>query len=222
MPSHSHNKLQPNSVSCTFLGYADNYKGYRCLNNINKTIIISRNVKFVETSFPFKLQYLPPPTTSPALPASMLISLTAPAKPRATTVSHITKPTTHIVTSSPPVVPTPQPPPSAPTSVSPPQILARHPMTTRSQQALSSQFVDSTYSTTSLPLQTQQATLSPTNHLNGDKPWPPSSSLYRSKAHGHTDANFTRTTRSPVLRLVSWHLAISKSSAIIMSRHSVQ
>ncbi|KAI0510738.1 hypothetical protein KFK09_011347 [Dendrobium nobile] len=133
LPSHSHTKLQPNSVPCTFLGYADNHKGYRCLNNSNNNIIISRNVKFVETSFPFKLQHPPSPTVSPALLASMLLPLTAPSKPRAPTVSPIQQPTNPIVTRSPPAVPINQPPPTASTSASPPQIMARHPMTTRSQ-----------------------------------------------------------------------------------------
>ncbi|PKU83657.1 putative mitochondrial protein [Dendrobium catenatum] len=53
LPFHSHNKLQPNSTLCVFIGYSENYKGYKCLNKINNNIIISRHVKFTETSFPY-------------------------------------------------------------------------------------------------------------------------------------------------------------------------
>ncbi|PKU66222.1 Retrovirus-related Pol polyprotein from transposon TNT 1-94 [Dendrobium catenatum] len=131
IPSHSHNKLQPNSTSCTFLGYTDNYKGYQCLNNINKSIIVSRNVKFVETSFPFKNQTQTLQTTSSALPTSMLLPVLAPVQTHGITGSH-TPPSN--ISRSPTTAPIQQPTDSAPISVSsPPQIPARHHMTTRSQ-----------------------------------------------------------------------------------------
>lgn len=45
-------KLQFKSTECIFLGYSINHKGYKCLSPTGK-IIISRNVIFNESSFPF-------------------------------------------------------------------------------------------------------------------------------------------------------------------------
>ncbi|KAI0509952.1 hypothetical protein KFK09_010552 [Dendrobium nobile] len=51
--SHSNHKLQPKSQSCIFLGYSDNYKGYKCLDPSTNKIIMSRHVTFNENVFPF-------------------------------------------------------------------------------------------------------------------------------------------------------------------------
>ncbi|PKU80711.1 putative mitochondrial protein [Dendrobium catenatum] len=43
LPPRSHNKLQPNFILCVFIGYSENYKGYKCLSQTNNTILISRH-----------------------------------------------------------------------------------------------------------------------------------------------------------------------------------
>jgi hypothetical protein len=51
-PYNKH-KLQFKSQECIFLGYATHSKGYMCLDPTNNKLIVSRNVTFDETSFPF-------------------------------------------------------------------------------------------------------------------------------------------------------------------------
>ncbi|PKU70861.1 Retrovirus-related Pol polyprotein from transposon TNT 1-94 [Dendrobium catenatum] len=46
-------KLQQKSQSCVFLGYSEQYKGYKCLNKHTNSIQYSRHVTFMENSFPF-------------------------------------------------------------------------------------------------------------------------------------------------------------------------
>ncbi|XP_060183317.1 uncharacterized protein LOC132613313 [Lycium barbarum] len=46
-------KLTPRALPAVFLGYPFGQKGYKVLNLQNGTIHISRNVKFIETTFPF-------------------------------------------------------------------------------------------------------------------------------------------------------------------------
>lgn len=50
-PYNKH-KLDFRSTPCTFLGYATNCKGYKCLDN-NGRIYISRHGTFKERVFPF-------------------------------------------------------------------------------------------------------------------------------------------------------------------------
>lgn len=50
--SFNKHELQFRSMECTFIGYSLNHKGYKCLEP-NGRVIISRNVIFNETSFPF-------------------------------------------------------------------------------------------------------------------------------------------------------------------------
>ena len=50
---YTHNKLDPKSLLCVFLGYNDKYKGYRCYHPPKKTVYISRHVLFDEQSFPY-------------------------------------------------------------------------------------------------------------------------------------------------------------------------
>ena len=45
------NKFQDKAQKCRFVGYADDYKGYRCYDPTNKRIRISRNVVFDEQNF---------------------------------------------------------------------------------------------------------------------------------------------------------------------------
>jgi histone deacetylase 1/2 len=49
-------KLAPRSALCVFLGYSPDHKGYQCLDLTTNHVIISRNVVFDETSFPFSRQ----------------------------------------------------------------------------------------------------------------------------------------------------------------------
>jgi hypothetical protein len=49
---YNQHKLSFRSLPCTFLGYATNQKGYKCLTSEGK-IIISRHVAFNECIFPF-------------------------------------------------------------------------------------------------------------------------------------------------------------------------
>jgi len=47
----AHHKLEPQSKQCVFIGYASNYKGYRCLNPTTGRVYISRHVLFHEDVF---------------------------------------------------------------------------------------------------------------------------------------------------------------------------
>jgi hypothetical protein len=53
MYAQSPNKLAPRSISCVFLGYSDEHKGFRCLDLLSVRIHISRHVTYVENVFPF-------------------------------------------------------------------------------------------------------------------------------------------------------------------------
>ncbi|KAM1100809.1 hypothetical protein ACFX1X_007348 [Malus domestica] len=44
----------PKSIPCVFIGYDNNYKGYRCLDVASGKVYISRNVQFDELTFPYK------------------------------------------------------------------------------------------------------------------------------------------------------------------------
>lgn len=52
--SYRCHKLEPTSSPCVFLGYSSTQKGYRCLRLDTRVIIVSRSVRFVETSFPLR------------------------------------------------------------------------------------------------------------------------------------------------------------------------
>lgn len=47
-------KLEPKSKKCTFLGYSNVQKGYKCLEPHTNRLYISRHVVFDETDFPFQ------------------------------------------------------------------------------------------------------------------------------------------------------------------------
>lgn len=47
-------KLQPRSKCCVFIGYASNFKGYRCLDRSTGRVYISRHTLFRESVFPFE------------------------------------------------------------------------------------------------------------------------------------------------------------------------
>ena len=55
-PIQAH-KFEPKSLQCVFMGYSNQYKGYRCLYPPTGKIYISRHVIFDEEVFPFKDNY---------------------------------------------------------------------------------------------------------------------------------------------------------------------
>jgi histone deacetylase 1/2 len=60
-------KLSHRSVSCVFLRYASNHRGYRCMDIESHHIIISQHVIFDETRFPFAPDYLHCNSSTPHL-----------------------------------------------------------------------------------------------------------------------------------------------------------
>lgn len=50
---YKQDKLSPKSLQCVFLGYSNQYKGYRCLDPKMGRVYTSRHVVFDETTFPF-------------------------------------------------------------------------------------------------------------------------------------------------------------------------
>ena len=64
-----HNKFDPKSLMCVFLGYSEQYKGYMCLYPPTGRVYLSRHVLFDETRFPFTDMYKNhlPQATSPLM-----------------------------------------------------------------------------------------------------------------------------------------------------------
>lgn len=54
-PNRKKDKFSARGVPCVFLGYPQSQKAYKLLNLTNNVIFVSRDVKFYETSFPFKI-----------------------------------------------------------------------------------------------------------------------------------------------------------------------
>ncbi|PKU64658.1 Retrovirus-related Pol polyprotein from transposon TNT 1-94 [Dendrobium catenatum] len=73
LPPTQRTKLTTTSPRCVFLGYAETAKGYRCLNTQTHKIIVSRNVKFNESNFPFKNRSEQASPISDFTPPSLLI-----------------------------------------------------------------------------------------------------------------------------------------------------
>ncbi|KAJ4769263.1 hypothetical protein LUZ62_053520 [Rhynchospora pubera] len=53
---YTNHKLDARSEECVFLGYSSLHKGYYCLHLPTDRMYVSRHVKFVEQTFPFKCQ----------------------------------------------------------------------------------------------------------------------------------------------------------------------
>ena len=48
------NKFDPKTLPCIFVGYSNNYKGYRCFHPSSRRFFIFHLVAFSEDSFPYK------------------------------------------------------------------------------------------------------------------------------------------------------------------------
>ncbi|GJU15952.1 retrovirus-related pol polyprotein from transposon RE1 [Tanacetum coccineum] len=53
LPDYSPHKLAPRSISCVFIGYSPQHKGYRCLDPVTPRIFVTRHARFNEKVFPF-------------------------------------------------------------------------------------------------------------------------------------------------------------------------
>lgn len=53
VPNQKRNKLDDKGIECIFVGYSDTSKAYRLLNKVNKTIVLSRDVNFIENDFSY-------------------------------------------------------------------------------------------------------------------------------------------------------------------------
>lgn len=54
-PSRSHGKFQPRGVPCLFLGYPQTQKGYKLLQLDTQKDFVTKDAKFFETLFPYKI-----------------------------------------------------------------------------------------------------------------------------------------------------------------------
>ncbi|KAJ0478268.1 putative RNA-directed DNA polymerase [Helianthus annuus] len=159
-------KLHPRSTRCIFLGYPNEYRGYRCLDPLTGKVHLSRHIIFDEVVFPFN-----EPISSSSYsflddePNPMLFHPTTPPEPTSIPAPHFpnqtptnplaqktpTQPTspptpqTQSSPSNPPTFPTPtthtsEPQTPAQLLINPPPIpipVNQHSMTTRSKAGIS-------------------------------------------------------------------------------------
>lgn len=64
---YNNSKLQAKTITCVFLGYVVNYKGYLCFHVPTKRMFVSRHVIFDEGYFPYPDFF---PATSSTLPST--------------------------------------------------------------------------------------------------------------------------------------------------------
>src|ERR1044072_4884628 len=79
---YNQHKLDFRTQHCVFLGYSTSHKGYKCLSQEGK-LIISKDVIFDETTFPYSTLFLPKSDTNPSSPSPVLAFIPTP------TTSHI-------------------------------------------------------------------------------------------------------------------------------------
>ena len=106
-------KLAPRSARCIFIGYPREHKGYRCFDLKTRRVIISRNVIFDETNFPY---FSPAAYSEPCAedPVQTTSATPIPLESRAAPTSYPA--TTPTSPSHPPIQPTDPPSPDAPCS----------------------------------------------------------------------------------------------------------
>lgn len=77
---YMHDKLDPKSLVCVFLGYNEKYKGYRCYYPPTGKVYISRHVLFDETSYPCSDIYSKyhKNSDSPLLQAWRMVNISSP------------------------------------------------------------------------------------------------------------------------------------------------
>ncbi|SGY55017.1 BQ5605_C006g03949 [Microbotryum silenes-dioicae] len=84
VPGHRRDKLDPKGIPLVFVGYDCHAKAYWLLDPTSMCVSLSRNVKFVETKFPFLS--MPKRATAPSIPGYRPIAqpMLQPEGPRAT------------------------------------------------------------------------------------------------------------------------------------------
>jgi histone deacetylase 1/2 len=87
---YNHNKLQPKTSKCVFLGYSNKYKGYLCFHVPTMRLYVSRHVIFDETQFPY-------PESSP----SLLTTQSSPSSASSTCPVLLVNTENTVITSSP-------------------------------------------------------------------------------------------------------------------------
>ncbi|XP_074293743.1 uncharacterized protein LOC141620890 [Silene latifolia] len=121
IPSTQINKLQARSLPCVFLGFPDQHRGYKCLDLRTNKIILSRHVRFDESTFPFAKTTIPASRTYDFLDGDVSPSLLPPI-PWSSSAQPITPnplsptPTQPASPTAPPTPHSPEPPNSPPST----------------------------------------------------------------------------------------------------------
>lgn len=76
--SFNSHKLHPTSFKCIFLGYSHMHKGHRCFNPLSNKIIISRDLRFDGSVFPYAILLQPSDSTFATLSSMTVAPPTAP------------------------------------------------------------------------------------------------------------------------------------------------
>jgi hypothetical protein len=118
---YTHNKLEPRSEPCIFLGYSLTQSAYICYNFKTNKIYVSRHVQFVETIFPYSqnTHNQPTPSTVPMDPNILPLTSFIPTPTIQSTPPNPTPTITPPPTSPLPNFPSPEPQPPTPTLPSP-------------------------------------------------------------------------------------------------------
>ena len=69
----SRHKFTPHAIPCVFVGYPTGYKGYKLYNLTTCTFLVSRDVTFHESNFPFHSVSLPHTATDFIIPLDLVL-----------------------------------------------------------------------------------------------------------------------------------------------------